>query len=224
MLRSASVTVTEHDPTLRGVAGSQRGGDGAARDMTDTEGPSEPISRVGFVVRRGADLGADGDDLLLVYAAATNPNGEDVRDRGEIMRRHATYPDAVGVVALGDDGFVGFAYGTRSQRGQWWHDHVSAALGPADRDRWLRDAFGLRELAVLPAVQGQGIGRALVQRLLGQPEADQRRTVVLSAEMDDPVDRLYRSEGFEDVLVDLPFHPDGPRFRVMGRERPVASG
>lgn len=175
-----------------------------------------------YVVRRGADLGADVDDLVVVYAAATSPNGQDVRARREVMLRHARAPDAVGVLAVVDGGLVGFCYGTRSQPGQWWHDHVNAAVSSTDRDRWLRDAFVICELAVHPDHQGAGIGTELVSRVLALPEARRRDTVLLSADMDNPVDALYRRFGFEDVVEGLPFTPDATLYRIMGRPRSLA--
>src|SRR4051794_39582965 len=49
---------------------------------------------------------------------------------------------------------LGFVYGYTSERGQWYHDTVraalGAALGPALAARWLDNVFEFTEFAVLP--------------------------------------------------------------------------
>src|SRR5690606_14947060 len=82
------------EPTWLRATGRHRGDNVAERETrASNEAPPE------YVVRRGADLGADVDDLVVVYAAATSPNGQDVRARREVMLRHTRAPDAVGVLA-----------------------------------------------------------------------------------------------------------------------------
>ncbi|RPI24464.1 MAG: GNAT family N-acetyltransferase, partial [Chloroflexota bacterium] len=72
---------------------------------------------------------------------------------------------------------IGFAYGYKSEPGQWWYDQVSAALRPEDVLDWMSDAYELVELAVAPAFQGFGTGSLLHDRLL---EGLPYRTALLS--------------------------------------------
>lgn len=182
--------------------------------------PRRTDARVEYVVRRGEDLAADVDDLIVVYSAATAPNDQDVRARRELMVSHAEELDAAGVLALADGALVGFAYGTTSRPGDWWHDHVDAALPATDRERWLRDAYVIREVAVQPRHQQAGIGTELVRRLVTLPDAERHRTILLGVDMDTLADSLFRRLGFEDVVEGLPFAADGRTYRIMGRGRP----
>ena len=83
---------------------------------------------------------------------------------------------------------------------------------------WQNGAFELAEIAIDPAVQGRGIGTALIEAFLAEvPD----RTILLSASAD-PADRakdLYRRFGFVDLLPDFryPGGEDDPAI-IMGRK------
>ena len=114
---------------------------------------------------------------------------------------------------------LGFVYGYTSAPGQWWHDAVAAALRPAMVERWLTDCFELVELAVLPEMQGQGIGRRLHDALLtGLPH----RTAVLSTlDMETAGLRLYRQRGWAPLLRDFIFPGGKLPYLIMGRDLPL---
>lgn len=154
-------------------------------------GPDEAL-------RRAAQMGA-------VYHAAFAPYGEDdetaalFRDRS--LPTHAGRDDFRCVVAVDDDALVGFGYGYRGARGQYWTDRV-ADLAPADvATAWLGGHFEVVELAVLPDAQGQGIGTALHDELLaGLPHP---AALLSTWQQDTPARRLYLRRGWE-PLAELP--------------------
>ena len=82
----------------------------------------------------------------------------------------------------------------------------------------LTSAYELAEVAVAPAFQSFGIGRALIERLIaGVPE----RTCVLSTRSDSNAHRLYRRLGFVE-LAEMQFFAGGHPFYIMGRLLPPA--
>lgn len=136
------------------------------------------------------------------------PTDDAVRFLSVAFAKHAAWPGFALYVATFDGVPAGFIYGYDSRPGQWWHDTIQPAMAEADCAGWQDGAFELAEVAVEPAVQGRGIGTALIQAFLGDLRG---RTVLLSTSAN-PADRakdLYRRFGFEDLL---------PRFTYPGGE------
>ncbi len=158
--------------------------------------------------------------LQKVYLAAFSlppyREGEtDVVRFRESFTRHSQRGGFRCVVASdAQHGVVGFGYGYTSRRRQWWRDVVEEALGKENADRWLSDAFELTELAVLPSMQGRGIGGRIHDQLLrGLPH----RTAVLSTyPAETSALKLYRKRGWVTLIWDFYF-PGAPRpILVMG--------
>jgi ribosomal protein S18 acetylase RimI-like enzyme len=132
--------------------------------------------------------------------------------------KHATWPGFRLLIATIENVPAGFIYGYNSQPGQWWHDTIHPAMRDADQHHWQHNAFELAEVAVDPAVQGRGIGTALIDAFLSDlPD----RTILLST-MADPGDRakdLYRRFGFIELLPDFryPGSENEPAI-IMGRQ------
>lgn len=110
---------------------------------------------------------------------------------------------------------IGFAYGYRSQPGQWWFDNVARALGQHETAAWLSDAFQLAEIAVLPAHQGQGIGKALHDALLNGLSYD--RAVLSTLDAQTLARAMYRARGWQDLLEGFYFPGVPRRYAIMGR-------
>jgi ribosomal protein S18 acetylase RimI-like enzyme len=155
-----------------------------------------------------------------VYGAAfaeppysDDDRGDEVRNR--LQDLHSRRPGYHAFAALDAGGAVlGMCYGYRGDRGQWWHDTVTKQLSREQAVRWMSDSYELVEVAVAPRLQGSGIGRALIERLLeNRPEA----TCVLSTRTDSRAHHLYSRMGFE-VVKEMPFHPGGALFYVMGKD------
>jgi ribosomal protein S18 acetylase RimI-like enzyme len=147
------------------------------------------------------------------------PPADQVAGRYPIMAGHTAYPDFRALIATVDGTLAGFSYGFHGGRGQWWHERVRHALGPASADRWLGDCFELAELHVLPEYQARGIGSGLIHALT---VVRKERTVVLSTrDRDSVARRLYRGTGFTDLLTGFLFDGAQPAYAVMGAELPL---
>ncbi len=110
---------------------------------------------------------------------------------------------------------LGFAYGYIGETGQWWHDLVAKGLGREAAKEWLADVFEVTELAVLPSVQGKGIGGKLHDALLhGLP---QRTAVLSTAEVETAAVRLYQKRNWITLLHNFYFPGYTMPYRIMGR-------
>lgn len=105
----------------------------------------------------------------------------------------------------------GFAYGFRDEPSNGWWERVASVLTEDEVVTWLDDCFALAELAVIPEMQGRGIGGQLHDVLLkGLP------AVLSTLRADTPAMRLYRKRGWvtlvETLLLSGMTHP----YTVMG--------
>ena len=162
------------------------------------------------------ELGRRCDELLEVYAEAMRVSASSARARRPIVAAHLDRPGLRAVAATADDGrLVGVAYGYLGEPGQWWHDQVAGALAPGLVEVWLSGAFEVCELHVRPAEQGQGLGRALLTRLLAGPPA--RTAVLTTPDLETRARGFYREDGWVDLLRGLMFPGDPRAFAVLGK-------
>jgi ribosomal protein S18 acetylase RimI-like enzyme len=161
------------------------------------------------------ELGRRRDELLDVYAEAMAVSTSAARARRPIISAHLDRPGLRAVAATTEDGLVGVAYGYLGEPGQWWHDQVRAALSPAVAADWLVGAFEVCELHVRPAWQGQGLGRALLDRLLAGPPAS--TAVLTTPDKETRARGFYRDAGWVDLLPGLMFPGDPRAFAVLGK-------
>ncbi|WP_228000899.1 GNAT family N-acetyltransferase [Nocardia australiensis] len=176
-------------------------------------------------------------DALAVYVTAMDyPRGTE-QYRAPMWTEHTTrsgwqavaavVPDDSGHIDLRSAPIVAIAYGYRGAAHQWWHQQVHSGMR---RSGWpehsardlLSDYFELTELHVHPAAQGRGIGSTLLTRLLqDRPE----RAVLLSTpeveREENRAWRLYRRQGFTDVVRDFVFAGDTRPFAILGRRLPM---
>lgn len=109
---------------------------------------------------------------------------------------------------------LGFAYGYTSQAGQWWYDRVAQVLDQKIIAAWLDGAFEFVELAVIPSMQGHGIGGRLHDALLADLP---HRTAILSTyQAEIAALRLYRRKGWITLLQDYFFPGSDRRMVIMG--------
>jgi ribosomal protein S18 acetylase RimI-like enzyme len=136
---------------------------------------------------------------------------------GEILPRHAQRKGFRFLAARHDDGtLAGFAYGYEGGPGEWWHDHVAAALTPEQRADWLGAGhFEFVELQVAPTAEGRGIGSRLHDALLAEVEGP---TAVLSTECSNERARgFYDRRGWQTLLDEISFGEGYPPFVVLGK-------
>ena len=161
-------------------------------------------------------LAARADDVLDVYADAMQVSWGAARSRRAVLAAHLDREGLRAVAALDGDRLIGIAYGYQGAPGQWWHDHVRAAMGPRLAQEWLRDAFEVCELHVRPAYQQQGIGRDVLVRLLSQTRA--LTAVLTTPDQSTRARTFYRDGGWVDLVRDLRFPGDPRSFAVLGLE------
>jgi ribosomal protein S18 acetylase RimI-like enzyme len=152
-----------------------------------------------------------------IYGAAMRRGPEMVVQRCEIMQTHLARRGFLAVVALDEGGEpIGFGYGYRGRRGEWWHDIVAGAMGRELAERWMADAFELAELHVLPEHQGNGLGRRVLDEVVSRAGGS---TVVLSThDRESPARALYRSSGFVDLCGGLVFPGSTEVYAIMGKD------
>ncbi|NHA70205.1 GNAT family N-acetyltransferase [Phycicoccus flavus] len=174
-----------------GDDGSDAGDPAGARD-----------TRPGWTVTAPSSPGEHVEDVLRLYLAAfSGPPWHAEVDGAEARRptltAHLGRRDVEVLVAHDDDGrLVGVTYGWPGAPAppDGFHREVADALDPEDARRYLSaDAFELVELMVDPAVQGQGLGRALLRTVVGG------RPAWLLTHPEGAGVRLYAATGWRDA-------------------------
>lgn len=157
----------------------------------------------------GAGARALAGRLWPCYDAVFGDVEDERAFREDVLGRHAARDGFRLAVAAEEDRVVGFAWGYRGERGQYWSDLVAESL-PEVAEIWIGGHFELVELAVLPAARRRGLGRALLDAVLEGVEG--RCLLSTSDDPDDPAVRLYRATGWR-TLGTL-----AAGIQVMGRE------
>lgn len=160
------------------------------------------------------ELSARTDDVLEVYAAAMEVPRAAARTRKGILLSHLDRRGLKAVAASEGDRLVGIAYGYVGEPGQWWRDHVAAAMPARTAEVWLSSAFEVCEFHVRPELQGRGLGRDLLTTLLA--DVGTRTAVLTTPDHETRARRFYRAGGWQDLAVDLRFPGDPRTFAVLG--------
>lgn len=130
----------------------------------------------------------------------------------------------VACCAVKGEEVLGVSYGFLGRPEHWWYRQLSQGIRQQHPGSdplkppalWLRNYFELAEIHVRPRHQGRGIGRALLQHILGQVHSPN----ILLSTPEVPSESnaafgLYRSLGFEDVLRHFHFAGDARPFAVL---------
>jgi ribosomal protein S18 acetylase RimI-like enzyme len=168
----------------------------------------------------GRQFAARLDEAMRIYTRAMRYPEHTGAQRGVSARKHVSHDGFACRAALAGEGvLVGFGYGYTTQPGQWWHDLVRRALTREAAEDWLRDAFELSELHVLPEYQGIGTGRQLLTSLAtGLPHS---AMLLSTPDSDTRAFRLYRDTGFVDLARNYLFPGDARPFAVLGARLPL---
>jgi len=191
--------------------------------MRSAERPSATGAVARIETWTGRQFGARIDDAMHIYVRAMKYPDHTGAQRAVSARKHVSFDGFACRAAVLEDGtLVGFGYGYTTKPGQWWHDLVRNALTPLDARDWLRDAFELSELHVLPEYHGIGIGRRLLTTLAdGIPHA---AMLLSTPDQDTRAFRLYRDTGFVDLARNYLFPGDARPFAVLGARLPLRHG
>lgn len=141
----------------------------------------------------GASAAAYAARVFTLYDTVFGDFPDQATWREQLYDRHRARDDYRLALALDGDRTVGFAWGYRGIRGQFWPDLVTRSLPEVGRE-WVGDHFEFVELAVDPASRRQGVGRRLHDALLDGVTG--RALLGTSADDDDPAVQLYRSRGW----------------------------
>ena len=163
------------------------------------------------------ELEANIDGVLDVYAEAMGASRGEARGRRSVLAGHLGRRGLHAVAAIQDERLVGIAYGYLGGPGQWWHDHVMAAVREVDPDlarAWLNQAVEVCELHVRPPRHGRGVGRELLLRLLAG--ADASTAVLTTPDGETRARRFYRAGGWVELVSGLRFPGDPRSFAVLG--------
>lgn len=153
--------------------------------------------------------------VFSLYDAVFGDFPDEDEWRAQMYDRHRGRDDYRLAVALDGRRMLGFAWGYRGERGQYWPDLVARTLPEVGRE-WVGDHFEFVELAVDPTSLRQGIGRRLHDAVLDGLTG--RALLGTSADDADPAVRLYRSCGWDTLgLLDNDH-------QVMGVRLPLAGG
>jgi ribosomal protein S18 acetylase RimI-like enzyme len=192
----------------------------AGRSTTPGAPASAPASIEAWT---GAEFAARADEAMAIYAQAMGYSRYAGSQRAVTARRHtANEGFACRAAVLPDGTLVGFGYGYTTLPGQWWHDLVRRALPGELGLAWLTDAFELSELHVLPAFQGNRVGRRLLTQLAGAlPHA---AMLLSTPDADTRAFRLYHDLGFQDLRRGYLFPGDARPFAVLGIRLPLPPG
>ncbi|WP_036320664.1 GNAT family N-acetyltransferase [Microbacterium indicum] len=153
-----------------------------------------------------------GDEIWAVYQAVFGDAPDRDEWLGGLLRRHARRDEFRLAASYADDAMIGFAYGYRGARGQYYTDSVREALGP-DADLWT-PGFEFVQFGVIPQHRRTGVGGALYDAVF----RGVRGAALLSTWDDDadPAVVFYRARGWRRLAT----HPsyDGTRvMQIMGR-------
>ena len=141
--------------------------------------------------------------------------GRDYNDSLMFFKGYRRFPNFEGCVAIVNDYVVGFAFGTRSEYGQWWHDKVATNVG--FRHPALRNAWVLTEIGVLSEYRNLQIGGMLHDAVI---ESQPLPNVLLSTQASNiGARRFYERRGWTYLHNGFAFNRGSQPYVVMHRHR-----
>lgn len=199
---------------------------GISTQATATHGSMDSVS---VTIRELSphEFSAMAPELVGLYITAMRYPISIHNQRVSVWRRDSTEEDFAAVAAFDEGKLAGIAYGFKGSERRWWDQQLrrglvnSHAMTPKMIDI-VENYFELAEIHVAPRLQGHGIGRVLIQRLLER--APQPYVLLSTPEVPKESNAafgLYRSLGFGDVLRSFQYTGDPRPFAVLGRTLPL---
>lgn len=161
-----------------------------------------------------------GYQIARVHAAAfgTGEKGA-IRYERESLPGMTCMPGFVAAIAQRDGEIVGFACGHDASSHQPWASRVFAVLTAQGFEDWTRDTFELADIAVRPDVQGQGIGRLLLEVVTAK--VSHRYCVLVTYNGPHAAKRLYLRAGWVTLVEDFRYRIGSPFTSILGLELPA---
>ncbi|GAB5491105.1 MAG: GNAT family N-acetyltransferase [Phototrophicaceae bacterium] len=129
------------------------------------------------------------------------------------FRNHMRRPGYVGVLAQVDDVIAGFAFGSYSLVGQWWHDTVANHVGyehPALQSAWVLTQFN-----VLEAYRNQSIGKTLLAETINQQT---ETNLLLSTQVANTgAQRFYKRLGWYVLHEGIVFSSGDEPYKILAK-------
>jgi ribosomal protein S18 acetylase RimI-like enzyme len=136
----------------------------------------------------------------------------DLRYQRVFFQTHMSRQGYMGFAAVADDVTVGFAFGSDSLAGQWWHEKVLLNLDE-ECDDVLQDAWVLTQLNVLQAYRNAGIGGLLHDALIA---AQTRTHLLLSTPVSNhAAQRFYQRRGWRTLHAGFCFSKGMEPFMIL---------
>ena len=149
-------------------------------------------------------------DAIEIYCTIWGHNKD---DSTIFFRKYTQQTDFLGYIACVENQAVGFAMGTASQEGQWWHDKVAKNIG--DNHPALIDAWVLIELGILEDYRHQQVGTILHNHILSiQPYPN----ALLSTQVNNiPARKFYEKYGWYYLHYGMVFNKNREQYCIMGK-------
>ncbi len=153
------------------------------------------------------------EEMAMLYQAIWKKEEDDFFER---IQRHADYEGFLGIVAYNDTNeCVGFAYGYKSEKGQYYRELLEKELTSDEIERWLSDCFEFVELAVHPSYRKNGFGREMADKLVNNSH---RKTSILTTQLSNlAAQTLYTSLGWVVVKEKFIPSPTDEPYVIMGK-------
>jgi GNAT superfamily N-acetyltransferase len=159
------------------------------------------------------------DEIGRVHAAAFGRDeAAAIRYATVSLPEMAAYPGFLASVVFAADRIVGLAFGHAATPHLPWSDRVYCSLRDAGHEEWTRDPFEVADVATHPDWQNHGIGRLVLDDLVGRFTGS--RAILVTYHGDHPAKRFYLRAGWTVLVEDFFYIPDRPPTSILGLEQP----
>jgi GNAT superfamily N-acetyltransferase len=136
----------------------------------------------------------------------------DLRYHTFFFQTHMNRQGFTGLVALHEDRVIGFAFGSDSLAGQWWHEKVLMNLAD-EKEHLLQDAWVLTQFNVLEAYRNHGVGGVLHDTII---QAQIRSNLLLSTPVTNlAAQRFYQRRGWHVIHRGFAFGRGSEPFMIL---------